>query len=314
MSSHMRFNALSLPDGVFISRYSDIGKRESMEDYVDVRPINCGSVTSKPSDGTNSRPRRYMVTVCDGHGGTACASFASKRFPDLVVKTLQVADKSSKNVRYRTVLNNALKQVVKEWDLLTVGVDASKVPVTGMARKRFFENAAKRKQYDTSGTTLVSAILDFVKCEVVIMNLGDSRAQWCIKGTVSSTVDHKPSKTELVKYPGARVQQIKGDVPRINGELAVGRAIGNNSYELLGSVPRNADVTRFKYQPNESLDLVLATDGLWDEQNGHKLILETSKKLRPTPVRSTVRKTLKLDSTNDNISVVGVSIRPVSRQ
>ena len=64
---------LAAHPGVQVSHVTDIGLREYMEDRLDVRVIG--------SDG-------LLMTICDGHGGSACANFVIKRYPLVVAERL----------------------------------------------------------------------------------------------------------------------------------------------------------------------------------------------------------------------------------
>uniref|UniRef100_A0A0D3G6F7 protein-serine/threonine phosphatase n=1 Tax=Oryza barthii TaxID=65489 RepID=A0A0D3G6F7_9ORYZ len=97
-----------------------------------------------------------------------------------------------------------------------------------------------------------------------IANIGDSRAVVCERGAANQlTVDHEPHTTnerKRIEKQGGFVSTFPGDVPRVNGQLAVARAFGDQSLKAhLSSEP---DV---KHVPiNSSVEFViLASDGLW---------------------------------------------------
>ncbi|GLJ11166.1 hypothetical protein SUGI_0145200 [Cryptomeria japonica] len=111
------------------------------------------------------------------------------------------------------------------------------------------------------GSTAVTAILIDGK-KLFVANVGDSRAVLCQGGTaIQLTVDHEPStERQNIEKKGGFVTNLPGDVPRVNGQLAVARAFGDGSLKQhLSSEPdviqRNVDTaTEF---------LILASDGLW---------------------------------------------------
>uniref|UniRef100_A0A0E0ASC1 protein-serine/threonine phosphatase n=1 Tax=Oryza glumipatula TaxID=40148 RepID=A0A0E0ASC1_9ORYZ len=97
-----------------------------------------------------------------------------------------------------------------------------------------------------------------------IANIGDSRAVVCERGAANQlTVDHEPhtiNERKRIEKQGGFVSTFPGDVPRVNGQLAVARAFGDQSLKAhLSSEP---DV---KHVPiNSSVEFViLASDGLW---------------------------------------------------
>ncbi|KAL5730454.1 protein-serine/threonine phosphatase [Ranunculus cassubicifolius] len=111
------------------------------------------------------------------------------------------------------------------------------------------------------GSTAVTAILINGK-KLVVANVGDSRAVICKNGKAKQlSVDHEPNtEKKVIEERGGFVSNIPGDVPRVDGLLAVARAFGDKSLkEHLTSEPDVAveiidDDTEF---------VIMASDGLW---------------------------------------------------
>ncbi|EPS66804.1 hypothetical protein M569_07972 [Genlisea aurea] len=111
------------------------------------------------------------------------------------------------------------------------------------------------------GSTAVTAIL-INREKLVVGNVGDSRAVICRKGAAKQlSVDHEPSKEKkLIERKGGFVSRFPGDVPRVDGQLAVARAFGDKSLKRhLSSEPDTVV---------ETIDgdvefVILASDGLW---------------------------------------------------
>lgn len=111
------------------------------------------------------------------------------------------------------------------------------------------------------GSTAVTAILINGQ-KLVVANVGDSRAVISKNGVAKQlSVDHEPSKEKrLIESRGGFVSNIPGDVPRVDGQLAVARAFGDKSLKIhLSSEPDVAvemitDDTEF---------IILASDGIW---------------------------------------------------
>jgi serine/threonine protein phosphatase PrpC len=108
--------------------------------------------------------------------------------------------------------------------------------------------------------------------QVWVANTGDSRAilglgrlSGRVHDVVNLTRDHKPgSATEKhrIETAGGYVQDVHG-VPRVIGELAVSRAIGDKRYHPY--VIPHPDVMYYPLTPGTMHSfIVLATDGLWD--------------------------------------------------
>ncbi|CAL9178168.1 unnamed protein product [Musa hybrid cultivar] len=119
----------------------------------------------------------------------------------------------------------------------------------------------KQAELGRGGSTAVTAILiDGVK--LVVANIGDSRAVISKDGVaIQLSVDHEPSRERyLIEEKGGFVSNIPGDVPRVDGRLAVARAFGDRSLkEHLSSDPDVADEIIDEYAEF----LILASDGLW---------------------------------------------------
>lgn len=120
---------------------------------------------------------------------------------------------------------------------------------------------------DESGCTCVCAII--TPHHIICANVGDSR---CVVGsssqTISLTEDHKPELDE----EKARIEQAGGFVQfnRVNGELAMSRALGDFRYklrtefavheQLVIAIP---DIAIHERNKDDKV-LILACDGVWD--------------------------------------------------
>ncbi|PSS05589.1 Protein like [Actinidia chinensis var. chinensis] len=111
------------------------------------------------------------------------------------------------------------------------------------------------------GSTAVTAIL--IDCQkLVVANVGDSRAVICKNGVAKQlSVDHEPSKERTdIEDRGGFVSRFPGDVPRVDGQLAVARAFGDKSLkEHLSSEPDVAS----EVIDEDTEFIILASDGIW---------------------------------------------------
>ncbi|KAK2972703.1 hypothetical protein RJ640_025554 [Escallonia rubra] len=99
-----------------------------------------------------------------------------------------------------------------------------------------------------------------------VANIGDSRAVLCERGSASQlTVDHEPhSERRRIEKQGGFVTTLPGDVPRLNGQLAVARAFGDQSLKAhLSSEP---DIRHVPIDSTMEF-VILASDGLWKVMN-----------------------------------------------
>ncbi|KAJ7298722.1 hypothetical protein O6H91_03G076000 [Diphasiastrum complanatum] len=115
----------------------------------------------------------------------------------------------------------------------------------------------------SGGSTAVTAILLDGK-RLLIANIGDSRAVLSRAGKgVQLSVDHEPSEPSErvnIQNRGGFVLNMPGDVPRVDGQLAVARAFGDkNLKEHLSADP---DIKEETVDPATEF-LILASDGLW---------------------------------------------------
>lgn len=112
------------------------------------------------------------------------------------------------------------------------------------------------------GTTAV--VVAVARSFLLVANVGDSRAILCDEsGAVTPlSSDHKPSRRDELQ----RIEDLGGfvlhlGVPRVNGILAVSRAIGDA--ELKHLVPSEPEI-RCIGRKNTQQFVALASDGVWD--------------------------------------------------
>ncbi|KAH0784365.1 hypothetical protein KY290_003963 [Solanum tuberosum] len=113
------------------------------------------------------------------------------------------------------------------------------------------------------GSTAVTAILIDQKY-LVVANVGDSRAVLIRKGKVKQiTVDHEPQKEvekEVVESKGGFVIKMPGNVPRVDGQLAMTRAFGDAKVKDHITVEPSVTIEKID---NDTNCIILASDGLW---------------------------------------------------
>lgn len=257
------------------------GLREYMEDEVSVVELNDG---------------RIGIVICDGHGGGLCSKYTCS----------EISNKMNKLKDGEWGLGTIIEQVSNEWDKLCLQkLKTTKYPTTPQEREILFASKELRQQYEQdgyhSGTTVVAALIDPHTKVGVMANLGDSRCIWKDfgrnKGRLRSTKDHTPSENDLGPLGGEIIKE-RNDVPRINGDLAVGRVVGDNSQELMGSVLHIPVVTKIKW--NGNFRLVLASDGLWD-------VLKNSKVMKYKNATNLVDAAMKA-GTRDNVTAAVLNI------
>ena len=222
---------------------SHIGSRSYMEDTFAVKEYKDG----------------VLFIICDGHGGIACAQFVTSQLP------CQFEKYYTRQTRPLTALKKAMKKTCVLWDKKCFG---KYLPKNEQQKQKFFDSLDDSKYEEDghdSGTTVLITYIQPQKRKVSIVTLGDSRCRWKIGNIIGETCDQKPAGEGAGKRSGYPYWIDKSDgIPRINGILAVGSALGDNTRELWGVVGRIPNTYSLSYA-NKALSMVMATDGLWDE-------------------------------------------------
>lgn len=161
-----------------------------------------------------------------------------------------------------------------------------------------------------SGTTAVCALLRPTEQMLYVAWLGDSQALLVRNGQGMQVVNpHKPDR----KDERERIEDMGGCVLfwgtwRVNGELAVSRAIGDLGYKPY--VTSEPDVTAVPLNGTEDF-LVLACDGLWDFVSEQEAVMAVYQQIAEAPgdieyVSQRLVQLSKLHGSTDNISVIVV--------
>lgn len=145
----------------------------------------------------------------------------------------------------------------------------------GMAIKNAYHSTDKlilenSLQLGPGGSTAVTAIVIDGK-DLWVANVGDSRAVICRNGVADQlTVDHEPQcERRRIEKQGGFVTTLPGDVPRVNGQLAVARAFGDENLKAhLSSEP---DVRNVRVDSNTQF-VILASDGLWKVMSNEEAV------------------------------------------
>ncbi|DBA03666.1 TPA: hypothetical protein N0F65_006845 [Lagenidium giganteum] len=191
-----------------------------------------------------------IFAVCDGHGGKLAADFAADKMVEVFASCMQNSRLFSDK---RTPTPDQIGACMRDaYMLLDTQIKA--VPEV---------------QYgsDQSGCTAISA---FVTAKhIVVANSGDSRSVLAKNGNViPMSFDHKP----MNDVERRRIEKAGGIVRsnRVNGDLAVSRALGDFTYKQRSDL--KAEEQQVSAEPDikiEAIDgseefLVIACDGIWD--------------------------------------------------
>lgn len=199
-------------------------------------------------------PNFYMgyslFAVFDGHGGSYAAEFCRENMAAMLEANMQ----KQRGLNMRIALHETFQ---------------------GLSR------AMARGQSFICGTTCILVLKH--DNHIWVANCGDSRA---IMGTRTTYAvlsrDHKPgdvSEASRIHASGGFVSNVMG-VPRVLGELAVSRSLGDARY-----FPYVTPTPDIVYVPlsAEHKYILLASDGLWDEMTNGEVAHHVTKHISPTP-------------------------------
>lgn len=196
--------------------------------------------------------------------------------------------------------SNLFNNILKEPDFWTETESAIR------RAYRITDDTILKKSADLGkgGSTAVTTIL--INCEkLVVANIGDSRAVISRNGKAKQlSVDHEPDKERKeIEDRGGFVTKFPGDVPRVDGQLAVARAFGDKTLkDHLSSEPH----VTFEMIEDDTEFVILASDGVWHVMNNQEAVnhVRDMKDARAA-AKSLIEEALRRES-KDDISVVVV--------
>ncbi|XP_071395718.1 protein phosphatase, Mg2+/Mn2+ dependent, 1Nb (putative) [Centroberyx affinis] len=228
-----------------------------------------------------------FFAVFDGHAGSSVAQYCSQQLLSQILATGGMGPEDDPE-RVRGGIIEGFLQTDKH-----------------------LHTVARREGWERGGTTVVATLIS--PCYIYFANCGDSRAMLCRSGQVCfSTEDHKPYcplERERIESAGGSVS-----LQRINGSLAVSRALGDFSYK--GAENRSAGQQMVSPEPEVCVVerspadefLVLACDGVWDTITNEELCAFIHSRLRVcTDLRDVCAQVIDLclyKGSLDNISII----------
>merc|ERR1711934_126379 len=235
-----------------------------------------------------SRSDINLFGVFDGHGGSFAAQYVENKLHDKLVNTDEW--------RHDSTDPNSLCAALKA-AALSLDEDLRKQAIVASGE-------------DRSGTTAVFGLV--TPSHIIIANIGDSR---CVLATGGNTkpmsFDHKPTNPGEQK----RIEKAGGSVTlsRVNGDLAVSRALGDFSYKQCSHLPAEQQQVspepEFEVWQRSSKDefLVLACDGIWDvmeNEDTTAYFRETLSKMPPQHACENLLEECLNRKSRDNMTVV----------
>eukprot|EP00808_Paulinella_micropora_P031716 g1725.t1 len=239
----------------------------------------------------------YFGGVFDGHGGKGCSKFCKERMPKLIDDRLVTAGPMP-------LRGKDGKQMIRE---MYIELD-----------KAWINKA--RSMRDPSGSTAVTAMLDFSSLDLLLANAGDAQAVLSRAGrAINLSRNHKPH------MPRERARIIaagsKVHLGRLDGSLAVSRAIGDIRYKLTCNQPGQVlqvledgipssrrlqttactslpSVYQRRLRPFFDEFLLLACDGLFDvmtEQEAVDFVRRRFTKIKRSQEKDVVKRSSQVD-------------------
>ena len=221
------------------------GKRSTMEDA----EVACGLGGA------------IGVALFDGHGGDGVAKDAARMWPSAVRESRGWGEARERGLN---------------------GVAAAQALRSALREANLTMDAAMRGAHESSdaGSTAITAII--TPDTITVANVGDSRCILVRKdGSVKElSRDHKPTRpdeTARILAAGHDVDPAFGGGPaRVDGGLAVSRALGDFTYTDAATPPAAQAVTAVPevdvhLRSEEDLLLILACDGVWDEMSSEEV-------------------------------------------
>ncbi|KAL3530798.1 hypothetical protein ACH5RR_010120 [Cinchona calisaya] len=223
------------------------GRRRDMEDTVAIHPSFYGG-----DHDENAAPFHYFA-VYDGHGCSHVAAKCRDRMHELVKEEILSERKEEDDCNeWKNAMERSFMRMDKE---VTITFHA------GLISSANCRCDLQTRECDAVGSAAVVAILTPHK--IIVANCGDSRAVLCRDGkAIPLSDDHKPDRPdELNRIQAAGGRVIYWDCPRVQGVLAMSRAIGDNYLKPYVSCEPEVTITD---RTAEDECLILASDGLWD--------------------------------------------------
>ncbi|GMH00154.1 hypothetical protein Nepgr_001993 [Nepenthes gracilis] len=157
------------------------------------------------------------------------------------------------------------------------------------------------------GSTAVTAILINGR-RLWVANLGDSRAVLSRGGRAKQmTVDHEPNTDRgSIVNKGGFISNMPGDVPRVNGQLAVSRAFGDKS--LKSHLRSDPDIQCITTDASTDI-LILASDGLWKVMSNQEAVDIARKIKNPQKAAKQLTSVAVQRGSRDDISCIVVRLK-----
>ena len=212
--------------------------------------------------------------VFDGHAGAKVSQYCAEHLLESITEEIQKdkeKDKTDSKTDSKTDLEYAKVGITQGFFSLD---------------KKLRELPQWSSGEDRSGTTAITVMV--TPSNIIWGNCGDSRGLLCRSGKLEfATEDHKPyntSEKERIEKAGGTVM-----MQRVNGSLAVSRALGDFDYKRSADLPDaeqlvspEPDIKVNGRDENADEFLFLACDGIFDVMTNEEVIAYIQRQLTLT--------------------------------
>lgn len=192
---------------------------------------------------------RSIFAVFDGHGGAQVARFAADHLIDIANKFNLGPDTDDRTYQdFVIALDAEIHQKLDSNDVGATSIIMFMFPAEKVNDKRTYT--------------------------LKVLNSGDSRSVCKLKSELYSTRDHKPKDEDeqtRIHNAGGFIQ-----LDRVNGDLALSRALGDHRYKTMSELPPEKQVITcfpdvYTWTATEGDYLCLACDGIFDVLSNEQL-------------------------------------------
>jgi len=269
------------------------GWRVDMEDA----HISQASLSERLSDMS-------LFAVFDGHAGKNVAETSAADFAAHLAKTPPFDTLSDSETYKEEEVKAGIREAFRAWD------------------RELRVKANQGGRADRSGSTATGVLI--TPKDYFFFNAGDSRTLLVRNEQVEfATMDHKPTNEEekkRIESAGGRVM-----IQRINGSLAVSRALGDFEYknrddldDLSQLVSPDPDVTCLPRKSDADNFIVVACDGIYDVMSNEEIAEFCHDRLESSEDEFAVPETLLNlclhKGSRDNMSVIIIGLNQYPKQ
>lgn len=223
-------------------------------------------------DKFNNNPKMGFFSIFDGHGGEDSAKYAKERIPELLAKNL---------------------------------ITTSSATIEKCIINSFIQVDNELKFYDSENTGTTATVILIYERNLYLANVGDSKCVMVSDNEIKTlSYDHKCTDEKEIE----RVKKSKGKIinNRINGQLALSRALGDYSLKRYGVIS-TPFTNKVEIEVKDKF-IIIASDGVWDVTDENDINLIVNKSSLPYEICEFIIQHSILKGSRDNISCIVIKL------